>query len=56
MNRLRALAEDKRLNHFKNILKKREVHSNLDRFFHSPLAKRQRLATEEETFQNLEDE
>jgi hypothetical protein len=28
--------------------KKREVHSTLDRFFTSPLAKRQRPATEEE--------
>jgi len=32
---------------FKNILKKREVHSTLDRFLTS-LAKRQRPATEEE--------
>jgi len=48
MNRLRALVEDKCLNHFKNILKKREVQSTLDRFFISPLAKRQRPATEEE--------
>jgi len=42
-----ALVEDKCLNHFKNILKKREVHSTLDRFLTSPLAKRQRPATEE---------
>jgi hypothetical protein len=48
MNRLCALVEDKCLNHFKNILKKREVQSTLDRFFTSPLAKRQRPATEEE--------
>ena len=48
MNRLCALVEDKFLNHFKNILKKREVQSTLDRFFTSPLAKRQRPATEEE--------
>ena len=34
--------------HFKNILKKREVQSTLDRFLTSPLAKRQRPATEEE--------
>jgi len=33
---------------FKNILKKREVQSTLDRFLTSPLAKRQRPATEEE--------
>ena len=32
MNRLYALVEDKCLNHFKNILKKREVQSTLDRF------------------------
>ena len=42
-----ALVEDKCLNHFKNILKKRKVQSTLDRFFTSPLAKRQRPATEE---------
>ena len=48
MNRLRALFEDKCLNHFKNILKKREVQSTLDRFLTSLLAKRQRPATEEE--------
>ena len=48
MNRLCALVEDKCLNHFKNILKKREVQSTLDRFLTSPLAKRQRPATEEE--------
>ena len=30
MNRLCALVEDKCLNHFKNILKKREVQSTLD--------------------------
>jgi len=46
--RLCALVEDKCLNHFKNILKKREVQSTLDRLFTSLLAKRQRLATEEE--------
>ena len=46
--RLCALVEDKRLNNFKNILKKREVQSTLDRFLTSPLAKRQRPATEEE--------
>ena len=33
---------------FKNILKKREVQSTLYRFLTSPLAKRQRPATEEE--------
>ena len=48
MNRLCALVEDKCLNHFKNTLKKREVQSTLDRFLTSPLAKRQRPATEEE--------
>ena len=48
MNRLCPLVEDKCLNHFKNILKKREVQSTLDRFLTSPLAKRQRPATEEE--------
>ena len=48
MNRLCALVEDKCLNHFKNILKKREVQSTLDRLLTSPLAKRQRPATEEE--------
>ena len=48
MNRLSVLVEDKCLNHFKNIVKKREVHSTLDRFLTSPLAKRQRPATEEE--------
>jgi len=52
MNRLCALLEDKRLNHFKNVLekkkKKREFQSTLDRFFTSPLAKRLRPATEEE--------
>ena len=46
MNRLFALVEDKCLNHFKNILKKREVQVWI--FFTSPLAKRQRPATEEE--------
>ena len=50
MNRLCAMVEDKCLNHFKNILKKREVQSSLDRFFTSPLAKRQRPTTEEETY------
>jgi hypothetical protein len=40
MNRLCALVEDKCLNHFKNILKKREIQSTLDRFFTSPLTKR----------------
>ena len=48
MNRLWALVEDKCLNHFKNILKKREVQSSLDRFLTYSLAKRQRPATEEE--------
>jgi len=48
MNRLCALVEDKCLNHFKNILKKREIQSTLVRFLTSPLAKRQRPATEEE--------
>jgi len=48
MNRLCALVEDKCLNRLKNILKKREVQSTLDRFFTSPLAKRQRPATEEQ--------
>jgi len=46
--RLCALVEDKCLNRFKNILKKTEVQSTLDRFFTSTLAKRQRPATEEE--------
>jgi hypothetical protein len=46
--KLCALVEDRCLNHFKNILKKREVQSTLDRFFTSPLAKRQRPTTEEE--------
>ena len=48
VNRLCALVEDKCLNHFKNILKKREFRSTLDKFLTSPLAKRQRPATEEE--------
>jgi len=48
MNRLPALFEGKCLNYFKNILKKREVQSTLDRFLTSSLAKRQRPATEEE--------
>ena len=48
MNRLCALVEDKCLNHFNNILKKKEFPSTLDRFFTSPVAKRQRPATEEE--------
>ena len=48
MNRLCASVEDKCLNHFKNIMKKREVQSTLDRFLTSPLAKRQRPATEKE--------
>ena len=48
MNRLCALVEETCLNHFKNILKKREVQSTLDRFLTSSLAKRQRPATEEE--------
>jgi hypothetical protein len=43
-----ALVEDKCLNHFKKIQKKREVQSTLDKFLISPLAKRQRPATEEE--------
>jgi len=43
-----ALVEDRCLNHFKNILKKREVQSTLDRFLTSRLAKRLRPATEEE--------
>ena len=47
MNRLCALVEDNCLNHFKNILKKKRS-STLDRFFTSPLAKRQKPATEEE--------
>ena len=47
--RLCALVEDKCLNHLKkNIMKKREFQSTLDRFLTSPLAKRQRPATEEE--------
>ena len=46
MIRLCVLVEDKCLNHFKNILKKREVQSTLDRILTSPLAKRQRPATE----------
>ena len=33
---------------FKNIMKKRDVQSTLDRFLTSPLAKKQRPATEEE--------
>jgi len=37
--RLCALVEDKCLNHFKNILKKREVQSTLDRFLTSPFSK-----------------
>ena len=48
MDRLCALVEDKCLNNFKNILKRREVQSTLDTFLTSPLAKRQRPATEEE--------
>jgi len=48
MKRLCALVEDKCLNHFKNILKKREIQSTLDRILTSPLVKRQRPATEEE--------
>jgi len=48
MNRLCVLVEDRCPNHFKNILKKREVQSTLDRFLTSPLAKRQRPGTEEE--------
>ena len=57
-----ALVEYKCLNHFKNILKKREVQSTLDRFLTSSLAKRQRPTTEEEetylekNFENLEEE
>ena len=39
MDRLCALVEDKCLNHFKNILKKRAVQSTLDRFLTAPLAK-----------------
>ena len=50
MNRLCALVEDKCLNHLKSILKKREFPSTLERFLTSPLAKRQRPATEEETY------
>ena len=42
-----ALVEDKCLNHFKNILKKREVQSTLDTFLTS-LTKRQRPDTEEQ--------
>jgi len=46
---MNVLVEDECLNHFKNILqKKREVQSTLDRFLTSPLAKRQRPASEEE--------
>jgi len=48
MNRICDLVEDKCLNHFKNVLKKREVQSTLDRFLTPTLAKRQRTATEEE--------
>jgi len=48
MNRLYALVEDKCLNHFKNILKKRKVQSTLDRFLTSLLAKRQNPASEQE--------
>jgi len=43
-----ALVENKCLNYFKNIMKKREVQSTLDRFFTPPLAKRQRPAAKEE--------
>ena len=47
--RLCALVEDKCLNLFKNILKKKEKFNQLlTDFFTSPLAKRQRPATEEE--------
>ena len=48
MNRICHLVENKCLNHFKNILKKREVPLTLDRFLTSPLPKRQRPATEEQ--------
>ena len=48
INRICALVEDKCLNCFKNILKKREFQSTLDRFLTSPLAKRKRPATEEQ--------
>ena len=48
MNRPCALVEDKCPKHFKNILKKREVQSTLDRFLTSPLAKRQRPANQEQ--------
>jgi len=47
MNRLCALVEDKCLNHFKKHSEKKRS-STLDRFLTSPLAKRQRPATEEE--------
>jgi len=50
INTLCALVEDKCLNHFKNILKKREFQPTLDRFSTSPLAKTHRPATEEETY------
>jgi hypothetical protein len=40
MNRLCSLVEGECLNHFKNILKEKEVQSVLDRFLTSPLAKR----------------
>ncbi|XP_072264045.1 tigger transposable element-derived protein 1-like isoform X2 [Pyxicephalus adspersus] len=43
MHKLCALVEDKCLNHFKYILKKREVQLTLDRFLTSPPAKRQLL-------------
>jgi hypothetical protein len=48
MNRLCALVEDKCLNHFKNILKKRRSSINFGQIFYFSLAKRQRPATEEE--------
>jgi len=44
--RLCALVEDKCLNHFKNILKKKRSSINFGQIF--DLAKRQRPATEEE--------
>jgi len=40
MNSPCALVEGQCLNHFKNILKEREIQSTLDRFLTSPLAKR----------------
>ena len=54
MNRLCASVEDKCLNHFKNILKKKRSSINFGQILTSPLAKRKRPATEEkETYCTL---